>query len=294
MPLVPTPHEWTPTVTPVHADNALRIVQRLGRQLNEVLNAPLMQAVSSPVLTERLLGQTHMWVVERDEQVVAALYADNDYVFPYGSDEALHMLVGELITSTAHSGCVLGPADVVERVANSWHAITGHQASPLPTLRTFEVDAGSLIPIEGIPGAMRQIVVVGAGTLRDVGNRVRFSRWAADAVGSDLERVADSVDRYLAGERIYVWDVEEGLPVSMIVIGEKTAHAQELTLAYTPPGFRGNGYSRALLAAVSARVLSGGIRSCFLNTKNPVEAGLCEAIGYREVGTMAACYLLRA
>jgi predicted GNAT family acetyltransferase len=53
----------------------------------------------------------------------------------------------------------------------------------------------------------------------------------------------------------------------------------------TPPPLRGRGYASALVGELSARLLSGGRRFCFLYTdaSNPASNRIYQRIGYRHV-----------
>jgi predicted GNAT family acetyltransferase len=58
-----------------------------------------------------------------------------------------------------------------------------------------------------------------------------------------------------------------------------------VTLVYTPPSRRGRGYASACVAALSAMLLGGGRRFCYLFTDlaNPTSNRIYAKIGYRPV-----------
>jgi predicted GNAT family acetyltransferase len=65
----------------------------------------------------------------------------------------------------------------------------------------------------------------------------------------------------------------------------KTPSGIRIGAVYTPPELRGRGYASALVAALSARLLAGGRRFCFLYTDlaNPTANRIYARIGYERV-----------
>jgi predicted GNAT family acetyltransferase len=82
---------------------------------------------------------------------------------------------------------------------------------------------------------------------------------------------------------LVIWD--DGGPVSFAGHGGETPNGVRIGPVYTPPERRGRGYASALVAALSARLLAGGRRFCFLYTDhaNPTANRIYARIGYERV-----------
>jgi uncharacterized protein len=93
----------------------------------------------------------------------------------------------------------------------------------------------------------------------------------------DLRLTAD-------GSGIALWE-DGGAVVSLAAWGNPTPNGVRIGPVYTPPGRRGRGYASALVAALSAELLAGGRRFCFLYTDlaNATANRIYERIGYERV-----------
>ncbi len=101
----------------------------------------------------------------------------------------------------------------------------------------------------------------------------------------DGRRARDLAARRLDGEAegTYLW--EDGAPVSMASHSGPTPNGIRIGRVYTPPDYRGKGYARACVAALSRLLLDSGYRYCFLfaDLSNPTADRLYQSIGYRPV-----------
>jgi predicted GNAT family acetyltransferase len=101
----------------------------------------------------------------------------------------------------------------------------------------------------------------------------------------DLDEVAATTDRWLAGRgrTLHLW--EDGEVVSLVGAGGRTPNGIRIGPVYTPPAARRRGYASALFAAVSQAELDAGRRFCFLFTDlaNPTSNHIYQAIGYEAV-----------
>ena len=80
------------------------------------------------------------------------------------------------------------------------------------------------------------------------------------------------------------WE-DGGAAVSMAGFGGRTPNGVRIGPVYTPPELRGRGYASALTAALTQRLLDGGLRFCFLFTDlaNPTSNSIYQRIGYEPV-----------
>ena len=83
------------------------------------------------------------------------------------------------------------------------------------------------------------------------------------------------------------WE-DGGAVVSMAGFGGRTPNGVRIGPVYTPPELRGHGYASALTAAVTQRLLDGGLRFCFLFTDlaNPTSNSIYQRIGYEPVSDL--------
>ncbi len=116
-----------------------------------------------------------------------------------------------------------------------------------------------------------------------------FSGFSRDALHETptREQVAARVDWRLLGPggTAYIWEDDEGTPVSMATSTGPTPHGIRISGVYTPPVLRGRGYASSAVAALSARLMDEGRDLCFLFTdaSNPTANAIYRRIGYEQV-----------
>ena len=100
--------------------------------------------------------------------------------------------------------------------------------------------------------------------------------------GNPLDPVWATRDA-VAKQRAFIWD-DRG-PMSLATYASRTERSAVIGLAYTPPEHRGRGYASACVAAVTQRLLSGGLVFCCINADlaNATTNKIYPAIGYRPV-----------
>lgn len=99
-----------------------------------------------------------------------------------------------------------------------------------------------------------------------------------------------ALDRRLAEAHggVMLWEdalPERTEPVSLAAFGGATPNGIRIGPVYTPPDRRGRGYASALTAELTASLLAGGRRFCFLftNLANPTSNSIYQQVGYRPV-----------
>ncbi len=111
-----------------------------------------------------------------------------------------------------------------------------------------------------------------------------FSREALD---ESVE--PDVMDRVIANRlkngTLFLW-MSSGEPVSMAAVSRPTANGISINYVYTPPKFRGRGYSSTLVSEVCRRMLTEkGFEFCVLyaDADNPVSNHIYQKIGFSQI-----------
>jgi uncharacterized protein len=171
---------------------------------------------------------------------------------------------------------VVGPKEAVARFAAAWPAEARLEIAQR-TFRADHVDAPS-----GVSGRMRDY---------ERGDRELAARWMDAFVDEALpEAPPDSSEEFVDRREedpdggIVFWE-DDGAAVSMAGFGGRTPNGIRIGPVYTPPELRGRGYASALTAAITQRLLDGGLRFCFLFTDlaNPTSNSIYQRIGYEPV-----------
>ncbi|HEY1016622.1 MAG TPA: GNAT family N-acetyltransferase [Herpetosiphonaceae bacterium] len=194
-------------------------------------------------------------------------------------DEALDLLVGDLLAGGWPVPGAQGEVGLAERFAGRWAALTGQSWRLKLRERTFKLTEVTP-PQPPVPGRLRP------ATLEDLdllaGWVLAFEREAlGEGMAVEAREVAES--RINAGA-LHVWE-DEGEIVSMAAWGRPTTTGITINLVYTPPDRRRRGYAAAAVAELSQRQLDAGKAFCTLFTDlgNPTSNHIYQEIGYRPV-----------
>lgn len=176
---------------------------------------------------------------------------------------------------------LLGPGTAASAFVRSWCERQACGATLTMANRIYR--ASSATPPSGVEGAMRPF--------RDDDHDLTI-RWldaffrealpeeaTVEPTEAFVRRRLDDPD---GGLRI--WQ-DEGRPVSLAGFGSRTPNGIRVGPVYTPPELRGRGYATALVGEMTAALLEGGHRFCFLFTDlaNPTSNAIYARIGYRAV-----------
>jgi predicted GNAT family acetyltransferase len=191
-------------------------------------------------------------------------------------DAAIGLLLEDARSEFGSLPGVVGPKKPVARFAEAW----GGPARLEIAQRVFRAD--HVDPPAEVPGAMRDY---------ERGDRELAARWMDAFVDEALpEPPPESSEQFVdrrdedADGGIVLWE-DEGRAVSMAGFGGRTPNGTRIGPVYTPPELRGRGYASALTAALTQRLLDGGLRFCFLFTDlaNPTSNSIYQRIGYEPV-----------
>jgi uncharacterized protein len=174
---------------------------------------------------------------------------------------------------------IVGGVPEAEAFGALWAARSGTVARVRVGQKIYALE--EVRPVVGVPGGSRDATLADRALLRDW-----WHAFASEALhGQRADEIARAIEHRLTadGAGLVLWE-DEG-PVSFASFGGQTPNGIRIGPVYTPPPLRGRGYASALVAELSARLLSGGRRFCFLYTdaSNPASNRIYQRIGYRHV-----------
>lgn len=218
-----------------------------------------------------------LWLVEADGEVTGAALRTPPFNLVLArprDDEALRVLAAGLDDEPPG---VTGALPEAETFAGLW---------PTPgrvRMRQGLYALERVEPVDGVPGRIRDASLADRALLLDW-----FHAFAEEALPEqdfDEDQAARGIEHRLTAEGTghVLW--EDGDPVSFAGFGGQTPNGVRIGPVYTPPEYRRRGYASALTAELSARLLAGGRRFCFLYTDlaNPTSNRIYERIGYERV-----------
>jgi predicted GNAT family acetyltransferase len=218
-------------------------------------------------------------VAETDGRVVAVTMRTPPHNLILSEVDDLAAIVPLLEDARAEFGSlpgVVGPKEPVAKFAEAWGPARLELAQR--AFRAEHVD-----PPNGVPGRMRDY---------RPSDHELAARWMDAFVEEALpepppESSEEFVDRRAEDPDggLVLWE-DEGRTVSMAGFGGRTPNGTRVGPVYTPRELRGRGYASALTAALTQRLLEGGLRFCFLFTDlaNPTSNSIYQRIGYEPVG----------
>jgi predicted GNAT family acetyltransferase len=227
-----------------------------------------------------------------DEQglVLAAMMTAPRPIIVYGprSDlgQAARVLVQDLVSEGWRIPGVRGPSEAATEVALAWTEITG-QGHRL-VQRTIAHELRQVLTPTPTEGRLRPATEADGELV---------TRWAygfdMDCHGyADWEEAAQVANMRIGDGDLYLWDLSPAnagvktQPVSMAIKNRPTRHGTSISLVYTPPGFRRQGYAAACVSELSRLLLGTGYEFCalFADVANPTANHIYREMGYRPLG----------
>ncbi|MBN1992985.1 MAG: GNAT family N-acetyltransferase [Anaerolineae bacterium] len=215
------------------------------------------------------------------ELVLAAVQTPPYNLVIYGRrhdcDRAFALLAQNLWADQQMLPGVLGPAPIAETFAQSWANIAGTKYRAGMRQRIYELK--SVVPPPSTPGHMR---------LARAGDANLITQWAlafqteALTPGHPTQTRA-AIEQRIGDQEIYLW--QDARPVSMAAKARPVSNGIAVSLVYTPPEFRRQGYATACVAALSQLLLDSGRQYCslFTDLSNPTSNHIYRKIGYTPV-----------
>jgi predicted GNAT family acetyltransferase len=222
------------------------------------------------------------WLVRDDGAVVACALRTPPYNLVLAQPHSQRALDALVTAIGDELPGVVGALPEVEAFADRWTAARAARTVRVFGQGVYALDA--VAPVPQAPGSSRDAGPADLPLLLEWYGSFAAEALHEDEPGTALQR--RHIEHRLAadGAGIALWEVD-GRPVSMSSFGGRTPNGIRIGPVYTPPELRGRGYATTLVAGLSARLLAGGRRFCFLYTDlaNPTSNAVYERIGYRRV-----------
>ncbi|MGB3756280.1 MAG: GNAT family N-acetyltransferase [Rivularia sp. (in: cyanobacteria)] len=169
------------------------------------------------------------------------------------------------------------PIVEAQAFAEKWCLLTGKSYKLKIPLRIFKLEKVELF--SRVKGNLRLATANDKEILKSWHDA--FCLEALGEIESDSKSWAEKV---LQKGTAYFWQDE--IPVSIACSTRLTANGAGISMVYTPPEHRKQGYAGACVAALSQSLLDKGYKFCFLFTdlSNPTSNKIYQQIGYKSVG----------
>jgi predicted GNAT family acetyltransferase len=172
---------------------------------------------------------------------------------------------------------VVGPKSTTQLFAEHWRNQTG-KSSRLKMSQEIYTCERVVVQVSS-RGHLRPAIESDEGLLVEWSGE--FCREAG--IEEEIDYTKARIPSEIARQSLYVWDDDQ--VVSMAVAQRDTAHGICVSMVYTPPYLRKQGYATSCVAAVTQRMLDSGKRFCCLYTDltNSTSNSIYQTIGYEPV-----------
>jgi hypothetical protein len=232
----------------------------------------LMVGIVMRLIAAPETGQHYAAVVQRDEQTIAAAFRQSGFklIITRASDEATRAMAEGWPQDGTGLDHAAGPAPDIERFATHYRAWTGRKSRTGIAQCLYRGE--EIAARHKAPGVMRLATPADLPFLK---------QWLAGYT-SETQGPSIAIERHIAAERLHLW-INNG-PVAMASVSGTTPNSARLSLVYTPPAHRGQGYGQAIVAGLAQKMLQQ-MRFCtlFTDISNPVSNDLYRKIGFRPV-----------
>ena len=194
-------------------------------------------------------------------------------------EEATDELVAALRAAGAAVPGVNGDVEGVDRFVEAWTAATGERGTTKLALDLYEL--GTLQHPEPRPAGSGRVAEDA-----DLDVAVRFYTAFQEEAPTPLTDVLPVVRERMEDRRLWLWDDEAGLPVSLAARTSAVAGVARIAPVYTPPEHRRHGYATAVTAACTADALARDAERVVLYTDvaDPSANAMYQRIGFRPIG----------
>lgn len=224
-------------------------------------------------------------VRENDELVLAAIMTVPQKLVVYSNmdkcDEAIELLVKDLLKRNIYIPGVVGPKELSRRTCDIWSKYVTSNIKLEMNMRVYE---------------LREVNkdLIGQGVFREANENdldfiaqgiYEFEIDAGLNNTPEKGKCYEEASRRLQEKNIFVWE-DEGKAVSMAAKARPTKNGVTVNLVYTPKNLRKKGYATSCVAALSQHLLDSGFKFCslFTDLANPISNSIYMKIGYKPVG----------
>ncbi|BDA67022.1 hypothetical protein RIVM261_028940 [Rivularia sp. IAM M-261] len=172
---------------------------------------------------------------------------------------------------------VNAPINESKAFAQAWCDYTGNKYKLKLATRVFQLE--KVQQQNSTPGDLR---------LATVKEKELLKRWYEEFCQEALDEInvpSDTwVERQLSQNNAYLWYNQA--PVSMACRTRSTPNGIAVSMVYTPPEYRRQGYASNCVAALSQELLNQGYKYCFLfaDLANSTSNHIYQEIGYQPIG----------
>ncbi len=172
---------------------------------------------------------------------------------------------------------VNGETGVAEAFATAWTSPRPARAVPRGQQRLHKLDI--LLPARPAGGRPRPAVPADSHMAMDW-----FTRFQVEA-GSHVVDVEPVIRDRIEDQLLWLWEDDDGQPVSMAGRNRTAAGVARIGPVYTPPEHRRRGYGAAITGACTSDALSPGAHGAVLFTDlaNLTSNAIYQQIGYRSL-----------
>ena len=188
-------------------------------------------------------------------------------------------LVAALRATGADVPGVNGDLAGVDRFAAAWTAATGERATTTLALDLYEL--GTLRHPEPRPAGRAR-----AADDADLEVALRWYTAFQQETPAPVTDVLPLVRERLDDRRLWLWEDETGVPVSLAARTAAVAGVARIAPVYTPPEHRRHGYAGAVTAACAADALARDAQRVVLYTDiaDPSANAMYQRVGFRPIG----------
>jgi ribosomal protein S18 acetylase RimI-like enzyme len=246
--------------------------------------APAEQTVALSIVTSLRAGQRWSdvapvfgWYAQAGEvRGAVCMTPPYELVLAEVPDDTVAALVRTLRDEGVAVPGVNGAVPTVERFAQAW--LHGTDLRPRTTFEQRLYVLGTLrMPEPPPPGRGRP------GGEDEAELAARWLRAFQEEAGVHSTDVASAARAGIADGRLWLWEDEDGAPVSLASRTPAAAGVARIAPVYTPPEARRRGYGAAVTAACASDALASGTDHVVLFTDlaNPTSNSVYQRIGFR-------------
>lgn len=267
----------------IHCKTAQQFLERAKSHLLErAAENNLILSVAEEWTTDRQKADVAVYLalVEENEKVTGAAIrqAPRPLILTRMNEEALPLIVQDILPLLADGLAVVGPRPTVDRFAGLCERLSGKSAALFMDQLIYQLT--EVNDLKKSTGRFRPARIGELDLLMDWNMRFMDEVFTEDTpiIGKEV------LEKKIKDRKVFVW--EDGKVVSMAGASAATEVGARIGFVYTPESLRGKGYATSCVSSVCQRQLDEGVPKCFLyaDSSNPTSNRL-----YRRIGFLPVC-----